>query len=199
MILPIYTFGQPALRKEASPVEGPAEAVQDLVGNMIETMRNASGVGLAAPQVGREDRLFVVDLLAVRGAGQEDLPPELDGVDEVAFINPEMLSFAGDDIEFEEGCLSIPDIRDNVIRPESVRIRFLDRNMQTVTIEAAGLLARVVQHEFDHLNGILFIDRVGPLRRRLLRRRLKEMARGEVEADYPLLAAGVPRKVRAYG
>ncbi|MEM1041906.1 MAG: peptide deformylase [Bacteroidota bacterium] len=188
MILPIYPYGSPVLRTETTPVEADSPALQRLLDDMVETMHGASGIGLAAPQVGRTERLFVIDLSAMA----EDIEEELGEVPAwaqgpVAFINPEIEEGDEDDLcDFEEGCLSIPDIRENVVRPDRIHVRFLDRSFEPQETEASGVLARVVQHEFDHLNGVLFLDHISPLRRRLLKRRLREMAQGRVEADYPL-------------
>jgi len=185
MILPIHVYGDPILRTEAQDIEADTEAVQQLIDNMIETMRGAAGVGLAAPQVGRTERLFVVDLAPMLADMEEDeqaaLPPQ-----PMVFINPEILWESDEDVEFEEGCLSIPDLREPVVRPERIRIAYLDRHFARQEIEVGRTLARVIQHEYDHLEGILFVDHISPFRRSLLKRRLREMARGNVEADYPL-------------
>lgn len=188
MILPIYPYGSPVLRTETTPVEQDSPELQQLLDDMIETMHGASGIGLAAPQVGRTERLFVVDLSAVAGDLEEEVGEVPDWAQgPLAFINPEIVDADEDELcDYEEGCLSIPDIRENVVRPDHIRVRFLDRSLEPHEVEASGMLARVVQHEFDHLNGILFIDHISPLRRRLLKRRLREMAQGRVEADYPL-------------
>lgn len=188
MILPIYPYGSPILREETVPVEQGSPELQRLIDDMIETMHGASGIGLAAPQVGRRERVFVADLSPM----VEDIREELGEVPDWAqgplvFINPEIVESDEDALcDYEEGCLSIPDIREVVTRPDRVRLRYLDRGFQPREIEAEGSLARVVQHELDHLHGVLFIDRISAFRRRLLQRRLREMAKGAVEADYPL-------------
>ena len=195
MILPIYTYGQPVLREPTVPVEADSAELQQLIDDMIETMHGAHGIGLAAPQVGRRERLFVADLSGLA----DDLEAELGAVPAwaegpMAFLNPELLDVpeAGEE-EYEEGCLSIPDVREWVARPDRVRLRYLDRAFVPHEVEAAGMLARVVQHENDHLHGRLFVDYLSPLRKRLLQRRLREMARGIVEADYELaLPPGAP-------
>ena len=193
MILPIYTYGQPILREETVSVEADSAALQQLIDDMIETMHNAQGVGLAAPQVGRMERLFVVDL----SGSADEIAADYDGVTPwwaeapMALINPEVVAADEDSpVEFEEGCLSIPDLREYVVRPDRLRIRFLDRHFQRHEFDAEDMLARVFQHELDHLDGVLFIDHLSPLRRRLLQRRLREMARGLVEAEYPLAPPG---------
>jgi peptide deformylase len=186
MVRPIYAYGEPCLRKEAEEVGENSASLQELIDDLIETMRGATGIGLAAPQVGRTERLFVIDLSPMADEAERDgelIPPQ-----PMVFINPELVEESEEECEFEEGCLSIPDIRELVVRSERVRVRFLDRDFRPREMDASGLLARVIQHEYDHLEGILFIDRISPFRRRLLRRRLRDMARGEVEADYPLVA-----------
>lgn len=186
MVLPIYVYGEPVLREKTVDVTENTPEVQQLVDDMIETMHGASGIGLAAPQVGRSERIFVVDLTPLA----EEIEEEGQEVPEqpMVFINPHIVEEGESDCEFEEGCLSIPDLREIVVRPDRVRLTYLDRNFEPRELDAHGLLARVVQHEYDHLEGVLFIDRISPFRRRLLKRRLREMARGEVEAEYPLVA-----------
>ncbi|MFW5955249.1 MAG: peptide deformylase [Rhodothermales bacterium] len=182
MILPIRLFGDPVLRERAESVDVSSDGLQSLIDDMIDTMRAAPGIGLAATQVGRRERVFVVDLSP--RADDEDLP-ELPP-QPMVFINPEIVQEGEDYVEFDEGCLSIPDVTEAVVRPDTVRIRYLDRDFIPREETVSGLLARVVQHEYDHLEGVLFIDRISPLKRRLLKRRLRDMSRGRVEADYPV-------------
>ena len=188
MVLPIHLYGHEALRQETDPVEENSDALQALVENMIETMRNAAGIGLAAPQVGRRERLFVVDVTPMATEMEEDdepIPPQ-----PMVFINPEIVAESDASVNMEEGCLSIPEVRETVSRPERVRVRYLDRDFEEQTLETGSVLARVVQHEYDHLDGVLFTDYLSSFRTRLLRRSLREMKNGEVEADYPLVAKG---------
>ena len=185
MILPIHVYGDPILREETEPVEADTPGLQALIDDMIETMHGAAGIGLAAPQVGRTERIFVVDLTAL----QDDLEPEEQAAlpeQPMVFVNPEIVAEGDMLCEFEEGCLSIPDLREIVVRPERIRVAYQDRHLEPHEIEVGGLLARVIQHEFDHLEGILFVDHLSAFRRRLLKRRLREMAQGEVDAEYPL-------------
>lgn len=185
MVLPIYVYGHDALREETDPVEENTESLQELIENMIETMHNAAGIGLAAPQVGRSERLFVVDLTPMAEEMEEagePLPPQ-----PMVFINPEIVEESDDTVELEEGCLSIPEVREAVTRPERVRMRYRDRQFDEQEVEAGAMLARVLQHERDHLDGILFTDYLSSFRKRLLRRPLREMVNGDVEADYPLV------------
>ncbi|MDT0632080.1 peptide deformylase [Rubrivirga sp. S365] len=192
MILPIYAYGQPVLRDRAAPIEADSPELQTLLDDMIETMRGANGAGLAAPQVGRALRVFVADLSSyaddlARDNGGE-VPDYARGP--LVLINPEIVvDEACDDVDAEEGCLSIPDLRETVWRPDRLRVRFLDRHFEPQELDAEGPLARVVQHELDHLDGVLYLDHLSPLRRRLLQRRLKAIARGDVETDYPLAFA----------
>jgi peptide deformylase len=146
-------------------------------------MYAASGIGLAAPQVGRTERLFVVDVMPMADAEEaDDLPPQ-----PMAIINPEIVAESEEQAEFEEGCLSIPEVREAVTRPERIRLRYQDRDLNEHEIEVGSILARVMQHEFDHLEGILFTDYLSSFRRRLLRRSLRKIAGGEVDTDYPLV------------
>lgn len=184
MILPIHVYGDPVLREQTLPVTQDGPEVQALIDSMLETMRGAEGIGLAAPQVGRSERIFVVDLEPYADPDQEtewSWPPQ-----PMVFINPSIEEESDEECEFEEGCLSIPDLREIVVRPERIRVSYLDRTFTPRVLEADDILARVIQHEYDHLDGVLFVDRVTAFRRRLLQRRLRDMARGEVSADYPL-------------
>ena len=195
MVLPIYTYGQPILRQRAPEVGGDSLELQRLIDDMIETMHVAAGVGLAAPQVGEPLRLFVIDL----SASAEDIREENGGVlpdwarGAQVLINPEVVPEVGTEVSFEEGCLSMPDLREDVLRPDVVHLKYLDRRFQPHSFVAQGYLARVVQHELDHLDGVLFTDRISPIRKRLLQRRLRRMADGDVEADYPLFPPRAPR------
>ena len=185
MVLPIHVYGDPVLRERTEPVTANSEAVQRLIDDMIETMYGAAGIGLATPQVGRQERIFVIDLRPML----EDLTEEEQAVlpdQPMVFINPEIVWDSETSCDYEEGCLSIPDIRESVSRPERIRIRYLDRHFEPRELETGGFLARVIQHEYDHLEGILFTDLISSLRRKLLKRRLRSMQQGDVEADYPL-------------
>ena len=186
MVLPIYVYGEAILRQPTLSVEALTPDVEALVRSMIDTMHGADGVGLAAPQVGRRERIFVVDVtpFAQRGTLEEDVPPQ-----PMTFINPEIVWESDEETDFEEGCLSIPDLREIVWRPERVRLRYRDEAFEPREIEIAGMLARVIQHEVDHLEGVLFVDHLSPFRRRMLQRRLRNMARGDVSAEYPIHAA----------
>lgn len=187
MILPIRVYGDPILRTETEEVTSDSDELQSLIDNMIETMRGAEGVGLAAPQVGRTERLFVADVTPMYDGSTDDLK-ELEALppQPMVLLNPEIVWESPEESEFEEGCLSIPDVREIVVRPDRIRLRYLDRQFERREIEVDEMLARVIQHEIDHLDGVLFVDHISAFRRRLLRRKLRDMARGEVEADYEL-------------
>ncbi|CAM3315655.1 peptide deformylase [Rhodothermus bifroesti] len=189
MVLPIHIYGDPILRERTQPVQADSPELQQLLDDMVETMHAASGIGLAAPQVGRRERVFVVDLTPMQEeleASGEVLAPM-----PMFFINPEIVEATPTRCSMEEGCLSIPDVRELVERPEGVVIRYLDRQFRPQVLEAHGMLARVIQHEYDHLEGILFIDRLSAFRRQLLKRRLRDIARGQVSAEYPLALSRV--------
>jgi peptide deformylase len=183
-ILPIYLYDQSVLRKKARPVKSASDEVAALASSMLETMHGAHGVGLAANQVGSLDRVIVVDLSGIEE--MKDFKP-------LIMLNPEVVSEEGKWL-LEEGCLSIPDIREEVERAEKVRVRYRDLSFAECMIEAEGFLGRVILHEIDHLNGVLFIDHLNPVKRKLLRGRLNKMKRGEVEVDYPVVSPAEPKK-----
>ena len=185
MVLPIYVYGHDSLRQDTEPVDENSEALQALIDDMIETMYAASGIGLAAPQVGRSERLFVIDVTPMADelrAGGETIPPQ-----PMVFINPDIVWESDAGCDFEEGCLSIPDVREVVHRPEQIRIRYRDRAFEEHEQEVGSMLSRVIQHEYDHLDGVLFTDYLSSFRKRLLRRTLRKMANGKISADYPLM------------
>lgn len=182
MILPIVAYGDPVLKKRAQDINPDYPALKDLIENMFETMYNAHGVGLAAPQVGLSLRLFVVDASPMAEEGDEEYKVLKDF--KKVFINPEIVEEDGDDWAFEEGCLSIPDIREDVFRPEKLRIRYLDENLAPKDETHTGLAARVIQHEYDHIEGILFTDHLSPLRKRLLKGKLNNISKGRIKVDY---------------
>lgn len=196
-ILPIYLYGQPVLRKRAKPVKKVDAALKSFVDDMFETMHHANGIGLAANQVGSLDRVLVVDISDVdekkhEGVGEAaDRIVEKESPDQVkklVLINPEVIASVGA-WKMEEGCLSIPEIRDEIERPETVYVRYKDLDMNEREVEVRGLLGRVLLHEIDHLNGILFFDRLGTVKRKLLRGRLNKIQKGQVEVSYPVVFA----------
>ncbi|OZI08882.1 peptide deformylase [Siphonobacter sp. BAB-5385] len=189
MILPIVAYGDPVLRKEAVDIQKDTDLdLQALVDNMFETMYKASGVGLAAPQVGMSLRLFVVDgtpIIDGEEEDSEDFDPSLVGFKK-AFINPEILEEDGEEWAYEEGCLSIPGIRSDVSRPERVKIKYYDLDWNEHIDEYDGIAARIIQHEYDHIEGILFTDHLPPLKRTLLKKKLSNITKGEVRVDYKM-------------
>lgn len=182
MVYPIIVYGDPILRKRASDIAADFKDLPAFIQDMFDTMYAAHGIGLAAPQIGKSIRLFVVD-----GTTLEDEEEDMTGFKKV-FINPEILDETGESWPFEEGCLSIPNIRENVNRPEKVRIRYRDENWALQEEEYTGIKARIIQHEYDHLDGKLFIDYLTPLKKRMLKGKLTDISKGDVETEYRILA-----------
>ncbi len=185
MTLPIIAYGDPVLRKVGEDIDKNYPNLKELISNMWETMYNASGVGLAAPQIGLPIRLFVVDTTPF--SDDEDLTKEeqkqLNGFKQV-FINAHMEEESGEEWPFNEGCLSIPDIREDVNRKERIKITYLDDTFKEHVEIYDGLLARVIQHEYDHIEGILFTDKLSSLKKRLLKGRLANISKGKINVDY---------------
>jgi len=177
MILPIYLYGQPVLRKETEEIENTPELKQ-FIADMYETLTQAEGCGLAAPQVGKPWRLFIVDGTELG----EDYPDCADF--KRTFINPELLEESEKTCTYSEGCLSLPGISENVVRPESVKIRYLDEDFKEHIETFTGFQARIVQHEYDHLEGHVFTDRISPIRKTFTRTKLAAIAKGKVGAKY---------------
>ena len=180
MILPVFAYGQPVLKKKAVDIDPTYEGLQGLIGDMWETMYEAHGVGLAAPQIGKGIRLFVVDTVQM---DKEGLPPV--GIKKV-FINPVILEEFGNVWAYEEGCLSIPDVRGDVERFSHVKLRYLDEHFEQREEIFDGMNARVIQHEYDHIEGILFVEHLKPIKKTLIRKRLDKIRNGQIEADYRL-------------
>ena len=178
MILPIYLYGQPVLRKVATDIEPDYPELQELIKNMFETMWNAEGIGLAAPQIGLPIRLVVVDLDPL----SEDYP-EFKEFRRV-YINAHIVDSSEGTESMEEGCLSVPGIHEKVTRPTSIRVQYLDENLQPHDEWVEGYLARVMQHEFDHLDGVVYTDHLKGLRRQLMAPKLKQLVKGIFSADY---------------
>ncbi len=183
MIYPIYVYGMPVLRKVAVDIDEDYEGLSDLIEDMYATMYQADGIGLAAPQVGKPIRLIVIDGTQVEEDDEERF--ELHDFKKV-LINPHIVQEEGDAWEFNEGCLSIPNIREDVKRKPNLRLEYLDENFEFHDEEFSGMKARVLQHEMDHVNGILFTDRISPIRKRLLNARLKAISKGNAEAKYKI-------------
>ena len=195
MILPIIAYGDPVLRKKCTEIPGNYPKLKELIDNMWDTMYNAYGVGLAAPQIGLPVRLFVIDPAPF--AEDENLDTAevkvLSNLKKV-FINPKILGEEGEEWAFNEGCLSIPDVREDFFRKPVITIEYQDEDFNTHTETFDGLAARVIQHEYDHIEGILFTDKLSSLKKRLIKGRLSNISKGKVEADYrmrfPLLKKG---------
>ena len=175
MIYPIVLFGDPVLKKKAADIPKGA-SVKELIADMFETMYSASGVGLAAPQIGKSIRLFVVDDYPMMDEGEEGVKK--------AFINPQIIDEHGEEWAFEEGCLSIPGIREDVLRKAVVKIRYFDEDWNEHEEEYDDIHARVIQHEYDHIEGVLFTDHISSFKKRLLKGKLANISKGKVDADY---------------
>lgn len=191
IVLPIYAYGNPVLKKEAEEISADYPKLGELIENMFETMYNANGVGLAAPQVGLGIRLFIVDASPFAEDEEED-GEDLSHLEDFkkVFINPEIYEESGEEWGFTEGCLSIPDIREEVMRQPKIRIKYMDENFQEYDEEYDGFAARVIQHEYDHVDGVLFTDKINPMRRRLLESRLKDIAKGKSRPGYRMFFPG---------
>jgi len=185
MILPIVAYGDPVLRKVAVALDAAYPDLGKLISNMKETMYNASGVGLAAPQIGKAIRLFLID--ASPFAEDDDLSEEertvLKSFNRV-FINPKILEEEGEEWLFNEGCLSIPDVREDVSRQPKITIEYQDENFTLHKETLEGLAARVFQHEYDHIEGILFTDKLSTLKKRIIKKKLENISKGKISADY---------------
>lgn len=184
MILAIQGYGLPVLKKKAAPIDADYPELENLIENMWETMYQADGVGLAAPQIGLSIRMFIVDTVQVQKEGQES-----EGVKRV-FINAEKVEETGDPWAYEEGCLSIPDVRGDVHRPPVLRLRYQDEHFETHEEVFTGINARVIQHEYDHIEGILFVEHLKPVKKRLVRRKLENIKKGKIKVDYKMKFSG---------
>ena len=183
MVLPVYVYGMSLLRKVSQEIDEDYEGLDQLLEDMFETMIVTEGVGLAAPQIGKNIRLFVID--ASRMEPDED-EPDINEFKQI-FINPYIIDEWGDKWAFGEGCLSIPNIREDVYRPENVKIEYYDENWEFHEKEFSGIRARIIQHEYDHLEGRLFTDRINPLRKKLIAPRLKAISKGHVDCNYKII------------
>lgn len=182
-ILPIVTYNDEVLREKAEPVKENSGKLQELIDDMFQTMYNADGVGLAAPQVGELIRLFVADVDVMTEGDEEKEGPTYGPL---VMINPEIVSSGDEQVELEEGCLSIPGVNSAITRPDRIRVTYLDREFKEQELELEGWCSRVVQHERDHLDGILFLDYLSTFKHKLLGSKLKEIDDGLKETEYPL-------------
>ena len=192
MILPIVAYGHPALRKIAADITPGYPQLDKLIEDMWETMYASSGVGLAAPQVNRDIRLFVVDTEQMFNNMNEEERAEYPGDNgtKAVFINAHIAELEGDEWPYNEGCLSIPKIREDIYRQESVTLRFCNEQFHEQTKNFTGLSARVILHEYDHIEGKLFIDHISPLKRKLMKGKLNDISRGKVNVDYKMVFPG---------
>jgi peptide deformylase len=190
MILPIVAYGNPILRKPAAPITADYPGLKELIDDMWETMYASSGVGLAGPQVNKPIRLFVIDSAQIFANMEEDDEryPDEPGIKKV-FINAELIDLIGEEWVYNEGCLSIPKIREDIQRPELITLKYVDENFVPHTETFTGLTARVIQHEYDHIDGKLFIDYLKSLIKKFLQGKLNDISKGKIKVDYKLLFA----------
>ncbi|MCU0421506.1 MAG: peptide deformylase [Bacteroidia bacterium] len=178
MIYPIVAYGDPVLRKKAQHITREYDGLNDLIESMFETMYASNGVGLAAPQIGKSINLFIIDTTSF----EDEKYPGLKKI----FINAEIIEEQGERWDFEEGCLSIPHIRENVKRHPQIRIKYVDADFNPQEEVYDGIAARVIQHEYDHIKGVLFIDHISELKKRLIKNKLTNIAKGGVKVDYKM-------------
>ena len=188
MILPVTAYGHPTLRKKAEDIDQDYENLDKLIEDMFETMHYSNGIGLAAPQVNLSIRLFLIDATPY----EKDIPEAKDF--KKVFINAEIIEKSGEEKNMEEGCLSIPGIHEEVIRPSEVHVRYYDENWEFHDEKYSGMLGRIIQHEYDHIEGILFPDRLSTLRKTLLRGKLKDIAYGNINPGYKMLFPALKKK-----
>lgn len=197
MILPIVAYGAQVLQRKSQSISADYPNLEELIENMFETMEGAQGVGLAAPQVGLPIRLFVVD--AAPFSDDEELSEEererLGGLRKV-FINAQIIEESGEEWAFREGCLSIPEIREDVSRKENIVIQYLDENFTEHTESYSGVAARIIQHEYDHIEGVLFTDKLSSFKKRLLKNKLNKITQGKIDTYYPMRFPTIRTKKR---
>ena len=195
MILPIVAYGDPILKKECEEIDENYPNLKQLISDMFETMYKAKGVGLAAPQIGKNIRLFIVDGSPFAEDEEDKDDPRAEGIENFkkVFINPIIEEENGKDWPFQEGCLSIPKIRENVSRKPDITVSFYDENWELKEESYSGYAARIFQHEYDHIEGILFTDYLSPLKRKLIQKKLNNITNGEIEIDYKMR---FPKKVK---
>lgn len=195
MILPVVVYGDPVLRKVAVNISPDYENLDSLIADMFETMYNSKGVGIAAPQIGKSIRLFIIDASPFAERDDDETPEEekmseaevnfLENFKKV-FINPKIILEEGEEWKFNEGCLSIPKIREDVSRKQKITLEYFDENFNKKSEKFTGIAARIIQHEYDHIEGKLFIDRISPLRRKLLSGKLNDISKGKINTDYKI-------------
>ena len=188
MILPIVAYGHPTLKKVAKEIEADYKGLDELIANMFETMYTSEGVGLAAPQVNKGIRLFIVD-----ASPFADQYPETVDFKKV-FINPYILEESGEEWSFNEGCLSVPTVREDILRKPNITIEYHDRDFNLIEEKYDGVMGRIIQHEYDHIEGTIFVDRVNPLRKMLLKRKLNDISSGNIDVNYRMIFPLKPKK-----
>jgi len=195
MIYPIVAYGDPVLRKMGKEIDKDFPKFEEILDNMFETMYNAQGIGLAAPQVGLPIRIFIVDS-APFGDDDElsEEEQEFLGNFKQVFINAKIIEETGDEWAFNEGCLSIPDVREDVFRNTDIKIEYFDENFKKHTKEFSGIAARIIQHEYDHIEGILFTDKLSPLKKRLIKSKLSNISKGKIKVDYRMRFPDIKKK-----
>ena len=195
MILPIIAYGDPVLRKLGKSIDKDYPALESLLENMFETMYGAKGIGLAAPQIGLPIRIFIVDATPFKDDEELELEERnfLSSFKQV-FINAQIIDETGDEWLFNEGCLSIPDVREDVFRNETVKIEYLDEKFEKYTKEFSGIAARIIQHEYDHIQGILFTDKLSSLKKRLIKGKLANISKGKIRIDYRMRFPDMKKK-----
>lgn len=189
MILPIVAYGHPVLRKMCEDITPDYPKLQELIANMWETMYSSSGVGIAAPQVNRPVRLFVIDSEQIIESLEEEEKADYPGDNGVkgVFINAHIVEAAGEEWAYNEGCLSIPKVREDVYRPETITLRYVNENFELQERTFSGITARVIFHEYDHIDGKLFIDHLKPLKRRMIKGKLEDITKGKISVDYKMI------------
>jgi peptide deformylase len=195
MILPIVAYGDPVLRKVGKEIDANYPDLETLISNMKETMYNASGVGLAAPQIGKAIRIFIIDASPFaedEGLSEKDRET-LKNFNRV-FINAKIIEEEGDEWVFNEGCLSIPDVREDVFRKPKITIEYQDEDFKMHTEILDGLAARVFQHEYDHIEGVLFTDKLSTLKKRIIKKKLENISKGKIDADYRMRFPNLKKK-----
>ena len=195
MILPIVAYGDPVLRKLGKSIDKEYPALESLLKNMFETMYGAKGIGLAAPQIGLPIRIFIVDATPFKDDEELELEERnfLSTFKQV-FINAQIIDETGDEWVFNEGCLSIPDVREDIFRNETIKIEYLDEKFEKHTKEFSGIAARIIQHEYDHIQGILFTDKLSSLKKRLIKGKLANISKGKIRIDYRMRFPNMKKK-----
>ena len=195
MVLPIVAYGDAVLRKKCKEITKDYRNLDDLIANMYDTMYGALGVGLAAPQIGLPIRIFIVDTSPF---GEDDVLPDEERAFlkdfKQTFINPKMIIEEGDEWAFNEGCLSIPDVREDVFRQPKITLEYFDENFKKHKRDFNGLAARVIQHEYDHIEGILFTDKISSLKKRLIKGKLTNISKGKINVDYRMRFPDMKKK-----